>query len=270
MPTAAAATNLAGMLAVEGLKATATTTGREAVDQALAMPDLEMVLVDVNINNPAIRQVIYELRVNPTTAEIPVAILAPNSRLAAAQQIASEHQRVIAVPRVQSPEVLHRVIERLTQLAGRVATSSEVRAAEAGEALAGLARLASGERPFYMIRRSEPIIEAALYRPDAAKAAIAALGKLGTADGQNALLNFANQSTLPMESRSQAADAFRHSVAAHGLLLTSDEILRQYDRYNASATADADSQRVLGELLDAIESRRGNAPSDKLPNPARK
>jgi hypothetical protein len=43
--------------------------------------------------------------------------------------------------------------------------------------------------------------------------------------------------------------------------LSTDEILTQYDRYNAtrSAVADVDTQQILGQLLDAIESRR-NAP----------
>jgi hypothetical protein len=211
--------------------------------------------------------VVYELRISPTTAEVPIAILAPNVRLAAAEQIASEHQRVIAVPRIHSPEVLHGVTDRLTALAGRFATPPNVRAAEAVEALTWLSRLASGERPFYKIRRSEPVIETALYHANAAKPAIDALGKLGSAESQSALVNFASQPTLPIESRAQAADAFRNSVATHGVLLTTDQILSQYDRYNASETADADTQRVLGSLLDTIESRRADAPPPPAPSP---
>jgi hypothetical protein len=258
MPTAVAATELAGLAAAGGLQSMATDTGREAVDLAIAASDLEMIFVDVNINGPGIRQVVYELRINPTTAEVPIAILAPLSRLPAAEQIASEHTRVVAVPRVRSPEVLARLAERLTALSGRFAASPDVRAGQAVEALTWLARLASGERPFYQIRRSEPVIDAALYNAASSKPAIAALAQLGTAESQTSLANFASQPTLPIESRSQAADAFRNSVAAHGLLLTTDEILIQYDRYNASETADADTQRVLGALLDAIESRRNS------------
>ena len=43
------------------------------------------------------------------------------------------------------------------------------------------------------------------------------------------------------------------------ILLTNDEILRQYDRYNASAALDADSQKVFSTVLDAIESLRAQA-----------
>jgi HEAT repeat protein len=268
MSTAVAATNLAGMMAVEGLQATATDSGREAVDLALAMPDLEMILVDANINGPGIRQVVYELRISPTTAEIPIAILAPNSRLATAQQIASEHTRVIASPRIQTPEVLQRVVAQLAALSGRFATPPNTRAAEAVQALTWLSMLADGNRPFYKIRRSEPVIEAALYNPDSATPAIIALAKLGTADSQTALVNFASQPTLPLDSRAAAADGFRDSVAKHGVLLTTDQIYTQYDRYNASETADAGTQRVLGAVLDAIESRRPSAPAPSPQPPA--
>jgi CheY-like chemotaxis protein len=257
MPTDIAATDLAGMLAADGLRADAIDRGREAVDRALETPDLEMIFVDVNINGPGIREVIYELRINPTTAEIPIAILAPTSRLAAAEQIAAEHKRIVAAPRVRSPEVLGGLIERLTDLSGRFAAPPDERATQAVDALTWLSELAAGERPFYKIRRTEPVIEAALYGTTAAEPAIAALAVLGTPESQRALVNFASQPTLPIEIRAQAADAFRKNVAARGVLLTSGEILTQYDRYNASERADARTQRILGSLLDAIESRRG-------------
>jgi CheY-like chemotaxis protein len=265
MPTAVAATNLAGMLATEGLQAMATNSGREAVDEALVIPDLEMIFVDVNINGPGIRQVIYELRINPTTAEIPIAIIAPTSRLPLAEKIASEHTRVFAAPRVHSPEVLGRLVNQLTTLSGRFATPANERATESVAALTWLSKLASGERPFYKIRRSEPVIEAALYSATAAEPAIVVLANLNSPAGQYALVDFASQPTLPVASRSQAAEAFRKNVATHGLLLTSDEIINQYNRYNASETADADTQRILGLLLDVIESRRKAAPDTKLP-----
>ncbi|MCI0333637.1 MAG: hypothetical protein L0228_10495, partial [Planctomycetes bacterium] len=268
MPTAVAATNLAGMLAGEQLHADATDRGRDAVDLARAMPDLEMIFVDMHIDGPDIRQVLYELRTSPTTAEIPIALLAPSGRLAAAEQLAAEHTRVIAAPRPHSAEAVARLVEQLTTLSGRFAVPADARAAEAVEAVTWLSKLASGERPFYKIRRTEPVIEAALYGSTTAEPAIAALAQLGAPESQCALVNFASQPTLSITVRSQAADAFRKNVAAHGLLLTSSEILTQYDRYNASERADADTQRVLGSLLDSIESRRNvEAPRPLPPQP---
>ena len=86
---------------------------------------------------------------------------------------------------------------------------------------------------------------------------MAALALVGTPESQKSLADFASQSSIPIAARQQAAAAFQRSIARSGILLTEEEILRQYDRYNASATADAGTQQVLGSLLDALESVRG-------------
>jgi hypothetical protein len=65
----------------------------------------------------------------------------------------------------------------------------------------------------------------------------------------------------------EAVAAFRTSVAENGVLLTSDEIVAQYDRYNASARADVDTQQILGAVLDAIESRRAEERPATVPAP---
>ena len=256
MPTNLAATDLAGMLIAHGMQAEATNRGRDAVDMALQTPDLEMFFVDMNILVPDVRQVVYELRTHPTTGEIPVALLAGEGRLEAAQQLAGEHDRVLAVPRVHDADTLVRVVDELRRLAGRDAVPPEHRAEQAVQAMTWLAQLLATEQSIYDLYRVEPAVRAALYSPNAAGLAIAALSSLNTADSQRTLLNYASQNTLPIESRTQAAEAFRAAVAANELLLTTDEILTQYNRYNASETADAPTQQVLGHLLDTIESRR--------------
>ena len=158
MPTLAASTNLAGMMATHGLDTEATNRGRDAVNLARDMADLEMIFVDMDIQAPGIRQVIYELRISATTGEVPIALLAAEGRLEAAEQLATEHQRVIAVSRPHSHDVLARVVEQLVKMAGRDPVPPDERAAQAAEAAAWLNQLVA-TRPFYTIRRtahSEP------------------------------------------------------------------------------------------------------------------
>ena len=56
-----------------------------------------------------------------------------------------------------------------------------------------------------------------------------------------------------MEERRAAAAALTASVDRYGLQLTREQILEQYSRYNASETADADTQQVLSKILDILE-----------------
>jgi CheY-like chemotaxis protein len=256
MPTNFMATDVAGMLATHGLEGEATNHGREAIDRARGLADVEMIFVDMDIAKPDVRQVLYELRIRPETGQVPIALLAADGRLLAAQRLAAEHERIIAVPRPHTPETLGRIVEALSALAPRNVPAANERATQSVEAMTWLAKLLAGHRSFYDLHRAEPAVEAALYRPDSARLAIAALSRFGTPESQELLVNFASEQALPSASRSQAAQAFRDSVAKYGILLTTDQIVTQYDRYNASATADGQTQQILGDLLDVIESRR--------------
>ncbi|MEX0585986.1 MAG: hypothetical protein WD176_05045 [Pirellulales bacterium] len=270
MPTLERATDLAGKLAAHQLEADGFNNGHAAVKFALDQSDLEFVLVDMNILLPDVRQVVYELRIHPTTGDVPIALLAADGRLGAAEQIAAEHNRVIAVSRPHTPEALAQIVERLQAAAGRDAVNAAERAEQSAEATAWIANLLAADRPFYVLQRAAPVLEAAVYKLPSNQSAVAALVELGTSASQRALVNFASQTTLPVASRAEAVAAFATSVKAHGVLLTTDEIIAQYDRYNASEGADADTQKVFGAILDAIEAPRAANPPPppwKIPPP---
>ena len=46
-------------------------------------------------------------------------------------------------------------------------------------------------------------------------------------------------------------------------MLTREEIARQYERYNQSATADRETQKVLGSILDTFERQSAVADAAK-------
>ena len=80
---------------------------------------------------------------NPTTGEVPIAILAADGRLEAAKRLTEEHQRVIAVPRPHSDEVLTNVMNQLAALADRdaVPANERVGSSNASQGLARQARV---------------------------------------------------------------------------------------------------------------------------------
>ena len=171
MPTIVAATEFGRHAGRPGLDADATDVGREAVELALRRADLEMIFVDMNINGPGIRQVLYELRISPTTAEIPIAMLAadrPARRGRAAGRRARTRDRRAADPFGRS--AWRDASNSSTALSGRFAVPAERRAAEAVEAMTWLAssrpandRSTKSAAPS---RSSKP----RLYRPDCGRA----------------------------------------------------------------------------------------------------
>jgi CheY-like chemotaxis protein len=154
MPTHAAATDLAGQLASHQFVPEATNSGHDLLAKARDTTDIEAILVDMDIISPNIREVLYELRINPTTGEVPIAILAAEGRLEAAERLAEEHQRVIAVPRPHSDEVVTNILKQLAALSDRDSVPANERVAQATQAQSWLAKLESGARPFYVIRRT--------------------------------------------------------------------------------------------------------------------
>ena len=79
--------------------------------------------------------------------------------------------------------------------------------------------------------------------------------RLGTGKSQEALANFASQSGYSIDKREIATKCFADSVERFGTLLTTDQIQQQYDRYNASESDSKEVQKLMGQMLDAIEKR---------------
>jgi CheY-like chemotaxis protein len=259
MPGANRANTLAGRLSGLGIEADPATRGGQAVAAAGQSADLEMVLVDVDIDGPGIRDVLYALRSEPATSQVPIGLLATNSRLDAAHRIASQHQRVVTFPRPQSDSALEELVGQLQAVSDRDPVTPQQRAEMAGAALDWLGQLLARDHTYYDLHRQAPVVEAALYLPALAARSMKALALLGTPASQRALADFASHSSVPIEARNAAAQAFAESVKRYGILLTAEEILSQYDRYNASASLDSATQAVLGNLLDTLESLRAQA-----------
>jgi hypothetical protein len=256
MPIAEQATTLAGQLTKLGIEAQPATQGSAAVRLAGQSADLELILVDVDIDAPGVRDVVFALRSSPATGQVPIGLLATSERIDTAKRIAADHKRVVAFVRPQTDEGVAKIAEQLSQLSARDQISPKERAAMAAQAMAWLGDLLARNQSIYDLRRQEPVIQAALYQPELAERSIAALALLGTPDSQRALVDFASRASGRIDARQQAAEAFQKSVARSGILLTEEEILRQYDRYNASASADKETQDVLSNILDTLESIR--------------
>ena len=78
---------------------------------------------------------------------------------------------------------------------------------------------------------------------------------INSAESQRTLVELASRFTLPLAVRQAAAKAFRENTQEHGILLTTAEIRRQYDRYNESEKLDVPTQQVLGLILNSLEVR---------------
>lgn len=219
---------------------------------ALNSPRLELVLIDSDIGRPLLREVIYGLRNNSQTARTPIGVLCSLHNLPPAERIAAQDRWLLATPRPHGDAAMKNVLARLSEFRSDRLTALR-RTQQAAAALGWIAELLETGHPYDELLRDAKLVSQTLYNPELAKPSLRLLTVLGTADSQQMLVDFVSINSLPIEARRQASDALAKSVERFGKLLTSAEILRQFGRYNASETADADTQQVLGQVLDILE-----------------
>ena len=252
------ARTLAGEFAAIGFDADVVTSGRDLMRKAVTSPDYEMLLISMTIDRTTIGYLLQDIRRDPRTAQVAVGLLATEAHYDRAERIARGDSLSITLPWPPTPGSGDYYAKRMGRLLQRNQIAPDVRIQRARRALELLAELADGaeERAkIYDLTRQQPAVLRAVFVPQLSEPASATLGKLGTPAAQRKLVDVASQTLFPLAARRHAARAFGQSIRKHGVLLTKDEILRQYDRYNASEKLSKETQIVLAQVLDSIELR---------------
>jgi CheY-like chemotaxis protein len=254
-PSVAHASDWAGNLRALGYDAIPAVTGIELVQQALASPRLALVLVDSDIGKPLVREVLYQLRAQPQLAHTPIAVLVSNEDLLLGERLATVDDHLLAVPRPHTPEAMQSIVTRIKDLADTQLSADE-RTDHAIRAIDWLGQLFAEGSPYDELLRDAAVLEQTVFHPALTKVSLQALAYVGTAGSQRTLVDFVSLESQPIELRRLAVDSFAKSRDSFGVLLTTAEIALQYDRYNVSETASADTQQVLGQVLNILENRK--------------
>ena len=246
-----------GGLAAEGGFAPESVPDAELLlKRSQASPDWELILISDAIKGASIWQLIELLRADPRTAELPIVLMTTrgDAALFRLDKIADSNQRVIAIREPIESDGVNTAIRRALELAGRDLVDRDRRLEQASTAMEWMKQLVDSQSKMMidLARQQERLIDA-LYTDALSQTAAGLLAGIGSTRAQLALADLASQNNMPMPQRQAAADAFNQSIQSFGVLMTSDEIQRQYDRYNASRGLSVETQRILGALLDSIE-----------------
>jgi CheY-like chemotaxis protein len=242
-----------GMLSMMRYHVDTATTGREALRLATASPDYELVLIDPGIADPLVGPLVEQLRRDYRTASQRIGLLARAGYFDAADRLAQNDPMMLSFPRPHNQDAFQWQLNHFLGLGSREFVGFEERQQQAAAALGCLAVLAQSSKKIYDIRRTQDEVFAAMYAPGLTSRVVAVLANLGTPESQQALVDLACRMTQPIEVRKAAAKAFRLSTKKYGILLTTDSLRQQYDRYEASRQQDLDTQQLLSTILDSIE-----------------
>ena len=257
-PISADMRTVADALMAKGIQSDSVATGREMTLKAAGSPDYVLAYLDVQIDRPTAESTLQQLRREPRSADLPVALMARDGLFDAADHLARGDAKSRAFPRPHRDESIEWPLTQINQLAGRNAVAPPERQKQAAVALDLLIALADGNARFFDVARCEEAALTALLVPGLTERAATLLGKLGTPECQRALVELASRESQPAEARKMAVAQLAASIAKHGILLTTGEIERQYARYNGSAAADAQTQQILGSILNALEAPSQN------------
>ncbi|MGC4001814.1 MAG: hypothetical protein QM811_01130 [Pirellulales bacterium] len=252
--SAPVATQLAGFLVPSGIEGVPMTTGRGAVRAAQQSPDAEMILLSSWIDHEPLSLTIQELRRDVRTASLPIAILYEEGvEQAKLASLYDGQPNVSIFSRPYDDESVAFLVAQMRRKHDVSAVPAETRRKQGLFALTAMSRLLDLNPKLYDFRAQVPLLTLALDDAWRTEAAADVLARIGDHAAQTALVEFASRPEVPVGRRTAAVAALGEAVRRRGVQLTRPEIAAQYARYNGSATAPPETQKVLSAILDVLE-----------------
>lgn len=147
------------------------------------------------------------------------------------------------------------------------ALSAAEREGFAVDGLSILSKLSSEEgtqRPYELLSREGALVEAS-QRSGFSAPSLGVLSALGSPDSQALLATLAANSSLEVELRQRAAEAFADSIQRFGTRLSRRQVAEQYDRFNAAQNDEG--REAIARVLDAMEAKVGVSTKPQASSP---
>ena len=241
-----------------GVSGVALTNSRKVFNQAVSDPDAELILITDTLNGPYFHELVFQLRSDWRSKQIPIGIMIRDlPQKLRAERTFNAEDRLEILALTDDAEVIARQVNRLRELQKPWPMTLVEKNEQSDFAMNWLNKIAADPKVygFYDLLSYEQKLVPILFKHGYSPVVSQILSNLGTPAAQRALVNLASEAGLPMEQRLEASQAFEKAIARTGTLLTKTEIQQQYDRYNASESQPAEAQKILGQILDAIENR---------------
>jgi hypothetical protein len=262
--TSATNNRIAGFLAEMKLKTDHSITGSSAMEKLTSSPDYILAYVDTTIGHPILPLFMQSLRGDGRSGPLGVGLVGlEEAPLVDARRIAADDTLSLVLPPPSDLDGARWQVEKLISLSMQGLVPADQRLVQAARALGWLGRIAEASGKVFPLRGVQEAASRALFLPQFSVAAVRVLADRPTDTAQVRLVEIASGGTLPIELRQAALSGFERHLEKNGILLTTDQILRQYDRYNASANQDRSTQQILSKILDRLENPQGKTNENK-------
>jgi hypothetical protein len=274
-PGLANAAQTAGFFTGCGYQSSLAQTCRETMQLAANTPDTELVVVDLLTSEPSVSEFVQNMRNDPRTANIPIAILtnneitlqsAPNSQNKTEMQHIDQLQPnapfnlalAQTYPRIVNENGAQWLNNDLFTKTGVQHVPPNLRIQQAQKSLQWIKIIienAQNGRKIYHFDDLEHTVINALRSDVRVEQGLELAATIKSNPLQVEIYETAANALHPIEIRQKAANAFKKSVQTFGVLLRGKQVQRLYDRYNASEFEPKETQELLGSIIDFVEEK---------------
>ncbi len=246
---------LGQLLAQQGFKPIPVTTGRDLLLRAQASADVEIIWATAAVRTPDLRIVAQMLRSDVRTNDAPILVgYATEADASVAGASVGAEPNATTAPLPYDLESGVWATQRLFDATRPEQVPVELRLAQSKAALRALLKLETTQPgAFDDVVDWNGTISQTLSTPALFDVGLEVAATLKTTFAQNKLVELIGDTRFDVATRRRALEALKRQWATNGSLLRGPEIVKMYDRYNASEKEDIETQKVLSEALDAFE-----------------
>lgn len=246
---------LGQLLAQQGFKTIPATNGRDLLLRAQASADVELIWATAAVRTPDLRVVAQTLRSDVRTNDAPMLVgYATEADGTAAGASVGAEPNAATAPLPFDLESGVWATQRLLDATQPEQIPVELRLAQSKAATRALLKIET-TRPGVLddVVDWNGTISRTLSTSALFDVGLEVAATLKTNFAQTKLVELIGDARFDVATRRQALDALKRQWTANGSLLRGPEIVKMYDRYNASEQEDVETQKILAEALDAFE-----------------
>ncbi|MCL2303712.1 MAG: hypothetical protein FWC43_00035 [Planctomycetaceae bacterium] len=270
-PKIADAMQLTGFLHSLGYTTKIATKNDDVLKEAVASPDVELVLIDWRLSSPQVPIFAQQMENDARSHEIPIAVISGDEATLRATPIEKplplmskfersisktslEHSLAVVLPHPQNRESTEFIVGRLRYLTGASEVPAEIRLEQARQSLRWLTAIVRDNPNIYRVENLEILAQYAAHSPVLAEEGLPLVAQIRSNSAQLMLVDIATLKSIPLNIRENAAEAFAENVRKHGVLIRGNQVKRLLDSLAIQYEQESPDP-IYDALVKTIENR---------------
>jgi CheY-like chemotaxis protein len=231
-PNVERGTAVAGLISGLGFEPGVATTGREGFEMATSEGNVELAVLHLNTVQWELSQTIANLRADPRTKRIPIAVYGPPALRSATAQKLRPYQLVSYLDDAGDPGQLRDQLSPLIGARQVPELTSEQRAAQRESAAYWLRHMADGQRSnLFPIEAAEGALSEAAGDANVGRDALMALGAIGKPSVQERMAAVGLSTGFALETRQAAVVQLAFHIQRYGRMIGAQTAQQISDAY---------------------------------------